>query len=503
LRSFATLAVCAASRTDSVSRAAPQNRWWPVALGLPVALSLLAFGARSGSGTHSPLTLLGLAVAGLIVVYTIWHVPPSWTMSAGLVLTMFGGNWQDLGLPQSVAPDRIVLGLGMLAIAIRAPSSQDRPPIRFRSLYALMYVAGAYAIGSAIAVGTISNHGAIFDLLDRMQMFQWLMIIIVPAAFSSAADRRVFLATLVAMGVYLGFTGIFEILGPHALVFPRYINNPHVGVHFGRARGPFTQAAVMGLALYACFMASLIALREWRSGAARLGARLAIAVCAISLLLTFERTIWIGVAVAAPVTLLAVQQLRRYILPTLAGVGVLIAVAFAIPSVRHKIDTRISQIGTVQNRQALDVAALNMVEAHPLFGFGWGRFIQAAPNYFSTSDSYSVEGVKNNPVHDVYASIAAELGLVGLALWLAILFAGVGGAALTRGGGPEIRRWQIALGSVFVLWLSAGLSSPLGTSFQSTIIWMWSAVVLGAMAPEAAGARSALWGGREALPSAA
>ncbi len=465
-------------------------RWWPFAIAVPLLLGAFVVARMTASGPRDLRVELVEALAGALVVYAIWIVPASWSISAALVLSMFGGNWQQLGLPHSVAPDRLVLGVALIALAVRAPGARDRPSIRFRPLYALMYVAGAYAIGSAIAVGTITNHGAIFDLLDRMQILDWFVFIIAPVAFPSAKDRRVLLATLVGMGLYLGATGIFEIIGPHALVFPRYINNPKVGVHFGRARGPFVQAAVNGLALYACSLASVIAFGEWRSRAARAVVLLTIAVCAFSLFLTFQRTIWVGVGIAAPLTLIVVPKLRRYVIPFLLGVAVITAVAFAIPSVRRHATARAGDVATLRNRDALDTAAVAMVEAHPLFGFGWGRFLQVAPNYFKTSNSYSTavgEGrIANTPLHDVYASIATELGLVGLALWLLVLFIGVGGAVISRRVAPELRPWQIALGSIFVLWLVAGITSPLAASFQSLIIWLWAAVIVGAQRPPAA-----------------
>jgi putative inorganic carbon (hco3(-)) transporter len=461
----------------------PGPRWWPFAVGLPLLAGALIAAKVSASGPHDPRLLVVYALGALLIACAIWVVPPSWAISAGLVLTMFGGNWQALGLPSSVAPDRLVLGIALIAIAARGPRARDRPAIRFRPIYAVMYVAGAYAVGSAIAVGTIFQHAALFDLFDRMQIFQWVLFVIAPAAFSTPADRRVFIGTLVGMGLYLGFTGIFEIIGPHALVFPRYIMNPHVGVHFGRARGPFVQAAVNGLALYACIAASLIALREWRARWVRLLACLGIAVCSFSLLLTFQRTIWIGVAIASLVVLIAARELRRYVIPILATVAVVVALAFLlIPSVRAHASLRAADVTTVQNREALDAAALAMVEARPLFGFGWGRFLAVAPNYFKESDSYSINEVAKNPVHDVYGSIATELGLVGLALWLWVLFWGVGGAIVSRRVGPEMRPFQVALGAIFLLWLIAGISSPLESSFQSVIIWLWAAVIVGAEA---------------------
>ena len=484
----------------------PGVRWWPFAVGVPLLAGALIAAKVTASGPHDPRLLLVYALGALLCACAIWVVPPSWAISAGLVLTMFGGNWQALGLPSSVAPDRLVLGIALIAVAARGPRARERPAIRFRAIYAVMYVAGAYAVGSAIAVGTISQHAALFDLFDRMQIFQWVLFVIAPAAFSTPADRRVFIGTLVGMGLYLGFTGIFEIVGPHALVFPRYIMNPHVGVHFGRARGPFVQAAVNGLALYACIAASLIALREWRTRWVRLVACVGIAVCSFSLLLTFQRTIWIGVAVASLVVLLAARELRRYVIPILVTVAVVVGLAFLlIPSVRAHASLRAADVTTVQNREALDAAAIAMVEARPLFGFGWGRFLAVAPNYFKESDSYSINEVAKNPVHDVYGSIATELGLVGLALWLWVLFWGVGGAIVSRRVGPEMRPFQVALGAIFLLWLIAGISSPLESSFQSVIIWLWAAVIVGAEADSRARRRPGVEGAagwrRPALPA--
>ncbi len=406
-------------------------------------------------------------------------MPAAWSLSGALALSMFGSNWQALGFPRSVAPDRLVLGFTLVAIAARAPCARDRRPIRFRPLYAVMYAAGAYAIGSAIAYGTITNHGALFDLLDRMQILQWIVFIVAPSVLTTAADRRVLLVTFVAMGIYLGFTSIFEILGPHSLVFPRYIDNPRVGIHFGRARGPFVQAAVNGLALYACILGSLIAAGQWRRPLAKSAAIVSVVVCVPALLLTFQRTIWIGVGIAVTLTMLAAPRLRRYLIPAVVAVGAMVALAFAtIPTVRDRARTREGDIETVRDREALNDASLKMVEARPLWGFGWGRFGTVVPYYFQTSDSYNTRTAADSPVHDVYFSIATELGLVGLALWLLILLAGVGGAVLERGP-PGLLPWRLGLGSLFVLWLAAGTASPLAASFQSLVLWLWAAVVIG------------------------
>ena len=193
--------------------------------------------------------------------------------------------------------------------------------------------------------------------MDRMGILHWCVFIIAPAAFVTEADRRVFLGTLIAMGIYLGFTGIFEILGPHALVFPRYINNPHVGIHWGRARGPFVEAEVMGTALWACILASMVALRTWRSRLPRQAAVLAIAVCSVSLLLTFDRTTWLAVGISAPLILVMIPELRKYLLPTVAVAVAAVGISYlTIPTVRDHIKLRASDSQTIRDREAVDGA---------------------------------------------------------------------------------------------------------------------------------------------------
>ena len=44
------------------------------------------------------------------------------------------------------------------------------------------------------------------------------------------------LVTIVAMGVYLSCTAMLEAGHVWSFVFPRYIADPNLGIHFGRAR---------------------------------------------------------------------------------------------------------------------------------------------------------------------------------------------------------------------------------------------------------------------------
>ena len=50
-------------------------------------------------------------------------------------------------------------------------------------------------------------------------------------------------------GIYLALTSIFEVAGMWSLVYPKYIADPTLGIHFGRARGPFLQSVRLGMYL--------------------------------------------------------------------------------------------------------------------------------------------------------------------------------------------------------------------------------------------------------------
>lgn len=79
------------------------------------------------------------------------------------------------------------------------------------------------------------------------------------------------------------------------------------------------------------------------------------------------------------------------------------------------------------------IAAINMAQEHPIFGVGLGQYGFYMPDYVpkwaTTSDEIKEwmskeEGTPWPPVHNLYARITAELGFVGLGIWL-ILWATV------------------------------------------------------------------------------
>ncbi|MBB3071634.1 hypothetical protein FHS14_004643 [Paenibacillus baekrokdamisoli] len=76
-------------------------------------------------------------------------------------------------------------------------------------------------------------------------------------------------------------------------------------------------------------------------------------------------------------------------------------------------------------RLGMQMTAVNMGLAHPFFGVGEGQFIFNFASYIPewTTGSYEIEKAElggTAQVHGMYARIFAELGVVGLLIWLSI-----------------------------------------------------------------------------------
>ena len=102
------------------------------------------------------------------------------------------------------------------------------------------------------------------------------------------------------LGLYLSFTAVCEVTANWQFVFPRYIADPNLGIHFGRARGPFLQSVRMGMYLLTGLGAIWIPLvyrGSWGRGGRLVGIGLSIFVC-VAIVLTLTRSIWLGLFVA-------------------------------------------------------------------------------------------------------------------------------------------------------------------------------------------------------------
>lgn len=394
---------------------------------------------------------------------------------AFLVLNMFSGRTD--GLPLPVGPDRLLFALTVLLMVLDPRARATLRGLRLRPVHLAATATVLVAIASAIAAATLTTGLGFFAMLDRL-VVPYLTFALAPVVFARAADRDALLKTLAIVGTYLGLTAVFEIAGADALVFPRYILDPSVGIHFGRARGPFAQSEANGLALLAAFWSSYLLTKRYRRGFWFYGSLIATSLSAVGALLTLTRSVWLGLVLGAALVALRHRDLRRQVLLMAVLVAVATGIAlFTSTSLQDRVSNRASEASPVYDRRNTNAAAVRAIEAHPLTGIGWVRFIDTSETYVRQDRDYPVTSVEIE-VHNVVLARMAELGIPGGSLWLGSVLLGPGLALVRRRRRDSQPDFAVLLLGYGAAWTATVMLSPVPYPLPNTLLWLFAGVAL-------------------------
>jgi len=433
-----------------------------------------------------------LALGGVLIIRRLWELPPAVTMCVALVLTMFSGKWKQFGLG-GLPFDRLLIILVLAMFLLRAPGIARTPALRVRNVHLLLCVTIMYVIVSAVAAGTFTSESGFLSLVDKVGVAPYLMFLLAPAIFAGERERDLLLGTLIAIGAYLGFTAIFESLGPHALVFPHYIVNFDNELPGHRAGGPFGSSLSEGFSTFACAVASVIAFVKWQGQRKRFFAAVVGVACVFGCFLTLERGVWIAALTGIVISSLVTRRGRHMLIPGLCAGALLIGGAlFLSPSLSQKTSFRVEDQSSVWDRLNMTAAGVRMVNAKPLFGFGWNTYPTASVPYFRETADYPMNGFSTQanckllscspevlePLHDTYLSLAVELGLVGAVLWFSSFVWGMGMSIFDLGP-PTLRAWKLGLLALTTCYLVICPFDPYQSSFPDLLLWVWAGVALG------------------------
>jgi putative inorganic carbon (HCO3(-)) transporter len=236
------------------------------------------------------------------------------------------------------------------------------------------------------------------------------------------------------------------------------------------------EAVTNGFAMYVCAVACAVAWWRWygRANAQRIAVAVAL-LCVVGSFMSLERSVWLGAVVGTALAALTVGQARRYI-PAVVG---LLAVAIVgslllIPGFSQQVSQRANNQQTIWDRKNMNRAALNMIEARPLLGFGWNTFRAHSRDYFQQARDYPLGRTADLNLHSTMLTYAVELGLVGFAIWLFALIFGVGGALASRGP-PDLRGWRAGMLAVAAAYVIVTNFVP-PSQFPSFALWLWAGV---------------------------
>jgi O-antigen ligase len=455
------------------------------------ALALFVIGALVAASGSTVFPRAMLLVAVLAVAWLVWVLPPAVTLTGAVVLSPLASNWQELGVPGALSPDRLLLVGGIAVMLVRGPGTTALPKLELRTTHVVLAAVLGYALVSAAAAGTLLQPSGFFRLFDAFGVLPFLVFLVAPSVFASPQSRGILLAGLVGLGAYLGLTALFEAANLDSLVFPRFVAAATSGDPSGRAYGVFLEPVSNGAGMFDCGVAAAVALVSWRHPWARALAAATAMLCAAGAFFTLERSVWLGAGAAVLVTMVVAAVGTRRAAPGIAATAGLAATAALIagaalwlaPGLAHDATTRANDQGTVYDRRNLATAAENMIEARPLFGFGWSTFEHKSLDYFEQSPDYPLNpSLAFTPttqgtfsVHNEFLDYAVTLGLVGTTLWLFGLVLAVGGAFRAKAPG-DLAHWRFALLPVVVFYLVIENAVP-PALFPNLALWLWLGVV--------------------------
>jgi hypothetical protein len=127
-----------------------------------LVVGILALSATSPSRGVTIFAWGATATIGLGLLVVALNTDPAYFIVLGTVLSPFSGNWDAMGIPSFVSPNRWLVVIGIAAVVLEAYGD---PATRWRvaAVDWLLVATGTFAILSAVVVGSIWSSTAVFS----------------------------------------------------------------------------------------------------------------------------------------------------------------------------------------------------------------------------------------------------------------------------------------------------------------------------------------------------
>ncbi|MBA2319787.1 MAG: O-antigen ligase family protein [Deltaproteobacteria bacterium] len=382
--------------------------------------------------------LIPVVVVGTILVLGLAVVRPMAVVAAGVLVIPLEGFIG--GSP--IGPSQALLGAAAIGwligwVATRPRTLPSHPALAAFGLLVVATAAGLIFAPEPLIVGR--------------QVATWGVLFVVAAAIAKTQGGPEVRTLLLAFAACGGLAGMIAVLGvePSTVAFGGYVDPDRAEAGLG---SPNALGVLLAMALPVQLMFVFRGTSVVRA--------LALACVAFSLVgmtLAVSRGSFIGLA-AAIVVLVLWAPFRRWAL-ALVPILLLFLLAGSNPVASildQEIVDRLAEIkgsGGNNPRLVLWEAAPKMVEDHPAFGVGALEFGYHAGEY-----GIGASPAAPNHAHSTPLTIAAELGLVGLAAFVALaFFVGVGLQRAIRFASEDAQAMGYALAASFTVLLVSGM----------------------------------------------
>jgi O-antigen ligase len=285
---------------------------------------------------------------------------------------------------------------------------------------------GLWAFGLASLVSGVLNAepGTLADTINPISnalLYPAVAYAIVLRSRITRRDLVRFAAILSVFAFYLGATALLERTSFQPRLLPPSIGDPSVGIHFGRSRGPYLNAAFTGTVMVQLIPVVLL-LAQLGAGIWKRPAAVLVALLCLGTYFTATRSCLLALVAAAVVGSVASgpsQRSYRLLFSVLLAGGALATVVGADPV------PRLDKEAPVDTRLNLLVATGEMVLAHPLGGTGCGTFGRLNQEYYNQGTHFGALTYQDNwyqvGSHNTLTTPLAEMGLPLGLLYLVLL----------------------------------------------------------------------------------
>lgn len=340
------------------------------------------------------------------------------------LLVLFSSSGGEVRLP--MLPDISfyrIMWVVLLLIFFAQIALKERKFLAITKLEIMMILFCLVCLVSMIRAGTIFKVGqglALRNFLNGYAIPFSIFFLAKNVVCNEYQIKKVFYFLLV-VSIYLAITGIFEHYNLAYLVFPRYIMDPGAGIHFGRARGPFVQAAVNGTVLGIIFLTSTYLIMLNHNRVLKRFLAFFVSLVPIVIFFTYTRACWLGFILSLSAVALFYPRFRKIFFFGFILIAIISLFNWANITSADRSVGGVAAMGPIYDRINLYAASSKMFLEKPIFGFGFDTFQKVSPEFFSKVSGIPYQGVGLSP-HDTLTGILVELGLVGFIPLILIFF---------------------------------------------------------------------------------
>jgi O-antigen ligase len=371
---------------------------------IPIGLGLVSLMVGVLAGIDPKLAIaaaVGLGFAALVLANITVGVCLFTVVSFLEVLGSVGGS---IGITK-------VFGLLLVGSWFAAASTRDDAEQNFITAHpTITYLLAMFVAWSTLSV-VWAEIGSV-ALNSSFRYFQELLLFLI--VFTAIRSRRD------AVWLVAAFVGGATIAAIFAILNPPAAGQYDVARAAGTVGDPNELAAVL---VAGVILSGVLIMLLKRSPALRLAAVGTAGICALGLFLAFSRGGLVALGCATIASLFLAGRWRPMIISTMAVVAIFGVGYFALIAPQASRD-RITKVDGGTGRTDIWRVGTRMVSAHPVRGVGSGNFQNTSGHYLlqkpgAVKYDYFID--KPKVAHNTYLHVLAELGFVGLGLFLGII----------------------------------------------------------------------------------